>query len=191
MLKRIATFAAVVGILGTMTSVARADGDQIIEMQRPEISEQTSSCYYYIDSHVGVSDLDSCSSCSFTVDQGIQGSKADSQQKSFYSNCVRIFLSHQDKDEARLPEAKQVKEKYRPQMLQLEASLKELKVRVAKELSSPNPNKVVVKNYMNQISELHRRRQQLFADQMFETLEMLPKEKKRDYLEPIIERYLR
>lgn len=100
------------------------------------------------------------------------------------------FISRKDKED-KFPEAKQVREKYRPQMLQLRASIKELRGRVAKELTSDNPNKAVVKNYLNQLVELRRKQQMLLVDQMFETLEQLPKEKRADYIQPIVEHCLR
>lgn len=103
------------------------------------------------------------------------------------------FISRKDKDKEykKFPEAKQVREKYRPQMLQIKASIKELRGRMAKELTSNNPNKAVVKNYVNQIVELRRKQQILLVDQMFETLEQLPKEKRVDYIQPIVEHCLR
>ena len=103
------------------------------------------------------------------------------------------FISRKDreKEEKKFPEAKQVKEKYRPQMLQIKASMKELKGRMAKELTSENPNKATVKNYMNQMIELRRKQQMLLVDQMFETLDRLPKEKRADYIQPIVEHCLK
>ncbi len=100
------------------------------------------------------------------------------------------FISRKDKED-KFPEAKQVREKYRPQMLQLRASIKELRGRVARELTSDNPSKAVVKNYLNQLVELRRKQQMLLVDQMFETLEQLPKEKRADYIQPIVEHCLR
>ncbi len=103
------------------------------------------------------------------------------------------FISRKDRDkeDTKFPEAKQVREKYRPQMLQIKASVKELRGKVAKELTSNNPSKTVVKNYINQLVELRRKQQMLLVDQMFETLELLPKEKRADYIQPIVEHCLR
>ncbi len=103
------------------------------------------------------------------------------------------FISRKDREqeETRFPEAKQVKEKYRPQMLQIRASIKEIRGRMAKELTVDNPNKATVKNYINQLAELRRKQQMLLVDQMFETLERLPKEKRADYIQPIVEHCLR
>lgn len=101
-----------------------------------------------------------------------------------------FIISRKDK-EGKFPEAKQVREKYRPQMLQIKASIKELRGRVAKELTSDEPNKAVVKNYINQLVELRRKQQMLLVDQMFETLDQLPKEKRADYIQPIVEHCLR
>ena len=103
------------------------------------------------------------------------------------------FISRKDRDKEyqKFPEAKQVREKYRPQMLQIRASIKELRGRMAKELTSENPNRAVVKNYVNQLIELRRKQQMLLVDQMFETLEQLPKEKRADYIRPIVEHCLR
>lgn len=115
------------------------------------------------------------------------------QSQEVVQNRPENFISRKDreKEEKKFPEAKQVKEKYRPQMLQIKASLKELKGKVAKELTSENPNKATVKNYMNQMVELRRKQQMLLVDQMFETLDMLPKEKRADYIQPIVEHCLR
>ncbi|MGM9998250.1 MAG: hypothetical protein ACI38Q_02460 [Candidatus Bruticola sp.] len=193
MFRKVTTFAAVVGIWGSVLAPAWAEGSSCVPPLCPKSSFRTALCNYHVVSDAEFLEADFIPSCAASTHWLVSEKYKAEPAEYFNGSHSGIFLSRQDreKDDSKFPEAKQVKEKYRPQMLQLETSIKELRVRIAKELSSANPNKASVKSYMNQISELQRRRQQLFADQMFETLEMLPKEKRSDYLEPIIERYLR
>lgn len=101
------------------------------------------------------------------------------------------YVSRRGEGSRNFPEAEKVRNKYKPQVLKIKASMKELRGSMSKELSSGNPRKDVIKGYINQMIELRRKEQLLLVDQMFETMEALPKEKRADYLQPIIEHCLR
>lgn len=100
-------------------------------------------------------------------------------------------LHHGGLSRINTPEAQKIRKKYQPQMNLILAEVRELRGRCAKELSQEKPNKENIKNYVNKISELRCRQQMLLVDQMFEILETLPKEKRSEYLQPLIERCLK
>lgn len=87
--------------------------------------------------------------------------------------------------------AEKVHDKYRPEIQRLKAEIKELRAESARKLASGSPKKEEIVNIVIKINDLHRRQQLLYVDQLFEVLETLPPERRQEYLQPIIERFLK
>ena len=85
------------------------------------------------------------------------------------------------------PEAQKIRKKYQPEMMRLFTEIKNMRTLCAKELAQEKPSKDKIKSYIDKICELRCRQQKLLVDQMFEILETLPKEKRAEYLQPLIE----
>ncbi|MCR5662542.1 MAG: periplasmic heavy metal sensor [bacterium] len=87
--------------------------------------------------------------------------------------------------------AEKVHDKYRPEIQKLKAEIKELRAESARKLASGSPKKEEIVNIVIKINDLHRRQQLLYVDQLFEVLEALPADKRQEYLQPVIERFLK
>lgn len=87
--------------------------------------------------------------------------------------------------------AGRVQKKYVPELNRLRAEIKVAQVRVARLLLERNPDRHMIKAMVEKICALRRRQQLVLLEQLFETLDSLPADRRAEYLQPIVERFMR
>ena len=84
-----------------------------------------------------------------------------------------------------------VKSRFAPQLKSVQIDLQTAKVELARLLASPQPDRSQVKAMVGHMLDLQRKKQLLLVDQIFDTLESIPPERREEFLQPIIEQLLR
>lgn len=84
-----------------------------------------------------------------------------------------------------------VKHKYEPRINAIRVELGEVRKQIGSEFSSANPRKAVIRKLSLQAAGLRRKQYDLFVDQLFDTMEALPKDKRAEFLRPFVNRFLK